>query len=186
MQFNSSPATQRILEEVKTLQAMLRATENNEPLDEAALKRIRGIFEGPATDSDESWLAHVAQARILGEPFEPERLLSVPDGQADTRLLTYLARAWSCWAAGEFGAAKALLGAADQDDEAHVPGGHLHTMVLDAWQLAIKALLVGNPQEARRFYRRAMELGSQFGTWSNTAIQWTYVASFKHDATRGA
>lgn len=186
MQFNTSPATQRILEEVKALQAVLRATDEDRPLDEAVAKQVRDVFEAPAANNQEGWLTRVAQAHLLGEPFEPSRSLLIEDEQTEARLFIYLSRAWSCWAAGENGAVAALLKAADADEDAHVPGGHLHTMALEAWQLAIEALLAGNPKEARRFYRRAMELGSQFGTWTSTAVQWTYGASFKHGISREA
>jgi len=182
MNFKESPATNRILVEMNALQAALTCIDDGRPLSDAALASIKEVQSFPVVDNEMGWVAQVARAHVLSEEFEPVRFPLVEDGQADTRMFTYLARAWSCWAAGDIEAAKVLLKALDEDEDAHIPGGHLHVMALDAWSQAIEALLDANPKEARRYYRRAIEAGSQFGTWTNNAVQWTYVASFlEHD-----
>lgn len=52
------------------------------------------------------------------------------------------------------------------------------TLVLNFWASAIELLVLNQPEEAKRFFERANELGTQVGTSINPSICWTYATSF--------
>ena len=57
-------------------------------------------------------------------------------------------------------------------------GGEIHLMALGFWCHAVGDLIHGDLEEARRYFKRALEVGAQFGTESSVAIQWAYVGTF--------
>lgn len=62
--------------------------------------------------------------------------------------------------------------------------GAIHLLALYFWGEAILQLSSKNRKSAHKFYRRALELGSQFGTESHPVISWTYAATFFSDGAQ--
>lgn len=62
--------------------------------------------------------------------------------------------------------------------------GAIHLLALYFWGEAILQLSSENRKSAHKFYRRALELGSQFGTESHPVISWTYAATFFSDGAQ--
>lgn len=54
----------------------------------------------------------------------------------------------------------------------------LHKMGLREWQFALEALHTNDTDTARKRFRRALKIGSEYGTPSNPAIHWSYAATF--------
>lgn len=52
------------------------------------------------------------------------------------------------------------------------------TLSLNFWARAIELLVQGQKSDAKRFFERSTEVGSQFGTRTNPLICWSYAASF--------
>lgn len=52
------------------------------------------------------------------------------------------------------------------------------TLSLNFWAQAIELLVLGDREQAKQFFERSTEVGSQFGTNTNPYICWTYAASF--------
>jgi len=52
------------------------------------------------------------------------------------------------------------------------------TLSLNFWARAIELLVQEERDQAKRFFDKATEVGSQFGTRSNPTICWTYATSF--------
>lgn len=116
----------------------------------------------------------VAQAMVLGLPIEAPSFEPVRK-PADRRTFELLAKGWVDWASGQDPTPS--LQACPKPAEF---GGALHLMVLDPWRMAIQALQEQDLEEARRMFRRSVELSSQYGTASGNTIRWTYFASFFH------
>ncbi len=64
------------------------------------------------------------------------------------------------------------IAASTPDDEA------VQAMAIRAWAGALVALLQHDRTEARRLWRRAMDIAGSFGVESQQAITWTYMATF--------
>ena len=114
-----------------------------------------------------------ALAKILGVSFITPRV-EVVEAPTVRKRFGVLATAWMEWAAG-LSPLKVL-----QKAPAHALefGGALQWMSLDPWQAAIEALAVDNTDEARRLFRRSVQLGTQCQTESNPVVQWAYAATF--------
>ena len=52
------------------------------------------------------------------------------------------------------------------------------TLILNFWAKAIELMVLNRPSEAKRFFERANEVGTQVGTSINPSICWTYAMSF--------
>ncbi len=127
----------------------------------------------------EERVVFAAHAKILGSTvtlakFEPVKK------PVDRSLYERTALAWLTWAAGM--GPSALLQALPKANEF---GGAIHVMALEPWARATKALHEQDFEEARRLFRRSIELGTQYGTETNEVVQWAYVASFFHEPHRG-
>ena len=136
---------------------------------EETIRLIREDYERDEGSSVEDQVIRGAQALLLKElvsfpSFEPVKK------PADRRAFETLAKAWLVWAAGG-------------DPQPTLPkskefGGALHMMALEPWGEAIRALSNQNTPEAKRLFRRALELGTQYGTDTNDAIHWAFLGSF--------
>lgn len=169
-----SAVAQRIIAESRALRAAMAMTGE-------AVQLIRDVCQEPR-DGIEGALTTWAMEKILGELRLPESFVFRKGPGRE--FFSYVAYAWGCWATGDVANARVWLKMADRLPEAS--GEALHMMALNPWKSAVEALVEGNQDEAMRLYRRAMEIGSQVGTPTNTAIQWTYAASFfEHERTSG-
>jgi hypothetical protein len=112
------------------------------------------------------------------EDFEVPRV-TLRDRSLEDGVFQTLAEIWMQWA--QRGAAAVDLPALVQLDVEGIRGSMLHRMALQQWKLAIEALVRSNTDEARKRFRRALRIGSEYGTPSNPAIHWTYAASLFHE-----
>ncbi len=169
-----SEKVQQTIAEANILGELLSCTDQMLPCQEARTQ-LRSIFEAHRPDDPESWLKHSAMARLLGEatPF-PENLET--EKTATAKLFLRGAHAWALWAAGRIQEAQIKLSASEVPSRQG--GDEIHLMALGPWYCGVEALLRGDLLEARRYFRRSMEVGSQFGTETNNAIQWSYAATF--------
>ena len=103
----------------------------------------------------------------LGEPVE---------SPSEEHFFESVALAWMGWLQGRRSRVDRFLGtrAAPQDQNV----GAIHQMALTYWRDAVEKLVLGERDEARRCWQRALEVGSSFGTESHPVILWTYIASF--------
>ena len=62
--------------------------------------------------------------------------------------------------------------------------GAVETLSLNFWARAIELLVQEQRIEAKRFFERATEVGSQFGTRTNPSVCWSYAASFFPTASK--
>jgi ATP/maltotriose-dependent transcriptional regulator MalT len=138
-----------------------------------ALPLVRDAWEGCRPEDIEGWLSHAAMARILGEPVN---LPTFHQKEQDEALFVITARAWLLWVSGRLDEARDILQRVA--DPTTREGRETHLMALGPWYQAVQALLGGDREEAMRFFRRSMEVGSQLGTETNEAIQWAFAASF--------
>jgi hypothetical protein len=169
-----SEKVQQTIAETKVLSELLSCMDQMLPCQEAR-GQIQSILEGHQPTDAESWLKHCAMAKIVGEPVAfPEDL--VAEKTVTAQLFLQSSRTWALWAAGKIQEAQAMY--SGLGTLAHREGHQIHLMALGPWCYGVEALIHGEVLEARRFFRRSMELGSQFGTDTNNAIQWAYVATF--------
>lgn len=92
---------------------------------------------------------------------------------ADRRRFEEAARAWLTWSNN----GKTEV---PSETKSAAAGGGLNLMAYNLWAVAVQALIDGEVTEAERFYRRLLELGSQYDIEHFRVIKWTYAASFFH------
>jgi hypothetical protein len=137
---------------------------------------VQGLFTTQPDETTEDQVTRYAMGKILGEPL-PYPLLPDEDSTDPERsLFLSTSWAWMVWASGSPTNA-ALVELKRQDLQEEGPSV-LHHLALSNWALAVRSLLKGDMTEAKRRYRRALDVGSQFGTETNAVIVWTYAASF--------
>ncbi len=93
--------------------------------------------------------------------------------------------AWLAWASGNcddaFAAVRRLRSKQKRKESFAGETGAIHLMTLYWWSQAVLLLRKGDRTQARRFFKRAIEMGAQFGTDSHPMISWSYAASFFHE-----
>jgi len=167
-----------ILAEMEALKAVFDAIFQGSPSDRAkacvrqalAMQESDPVsFEGKLTVFCLSW--------ILGED-RIDILPKAPSGNKWTkRTFEELALGWVAWI--REGSTQVLetinkmhLTEPEEDD------GSIETLSLNFWAKALELLVKGRGDESRRFFDRANNIGSQFGTSTNPSICWTYAVSF--------
>jgi len=121
-----------------------------------------------------------ALRRIIGETFIPDHPgVTEPDIEDELELALFeaTAHAWLAWLRGSPSEPGKGLRTAREALEGR-EGGLLHRLALGYWSEAVEALLGDDVPEARRLFRRAIEVGGQFGTESSPTVLWSYVATF--------
>lgn len=141
---------------------------------------IQGLFRNQPTDTVEDLVTWYAMGKIAQEELPaPARIEEEPE-DSERVLFLAVAWAWMTWVSG--GSKASALAELDRLDQEESPSV-LHHLALSNWAFAVRALLMGKTKEAKRRYRRALDVGSQFGTESNPVIVWTYAASFFRSGT---
>lgn len=175
-----SPSIQRIINQAEALTAALRWLRGDgDPVD--AVRRIRSVYPGHEVDDDpiES-LIHYSMGRIIGQPYEPILRIPAPEEDIEGHVFGTIARAWVWWdreldrEQAHSGLRKLAVPTAAPRQE----GGAIHLLAMQPWGKAVDALLRDDHEEAKRQFHRAAELGSQNGTPSSQAVQWTFAASY--------
>lgn len=170
----------RVAHEMGALQAALQAVERRGSREHARLlgRTYLGRLD-PQTVEE-----HVIEAaiqRILGQSVGDFEV--TPDRASwETYVAETIALAWHAWASNDNDRAITLvreLRASQKRKESFVgQTGAIHLLTLYFWSQAVHLLAVHDRPGARRFFKRAIEMGSQFGTDSHPMISWAYAASF--------
>lgn len=134
--------------------------------------RVKQFIQGllgdrpPTTEDQVAWYA---MTRIAGGATPPAKL----EGEG---LFEATAWAWMTWVtSGPDQGAIQVLDRATQEAEGP---SVLHHLALSNWAKAVRALHLGEMTEAKRLFRRAVDVGGQFGTESNPTVVWSYAATF--------
>lgn len=145
---------------------------------DTALRLVREWYDRNLNASIEEQTIRGAQAKILGECFTLP-MFTPAKKPADRAMFETLSKAWLTWAAGTN--PEELLVSVAKPAEF---GGAIHLMALEPWGFGIRALAKKDVEEARRFFHRSIELGTQYATETNDVVKWTYAASFFHLGTK--
>lgn len=173
------PSVGRIAHEMGALQAVQLVVEGHGDPGEARLL-CRTYLARLEPESLEERVIAAALRRILCRPM-------VVPGHGEPRtepweacMADTVALAWMSWAAGDCGGALATAKRFTTVQKKHGTGkaGAIHLLTLSFWSEAVTLLSEGDLAGARRFFKRAIELGSQFGTDSHPMVSWAYAASF--------
>ena len=175
-----SPTIRRIIDEAEALTSALRWLRGDgDPAD--ALRRVGLVFPSHEVgDIPIESVIHYSMARILGKAYEPILRIPDPDVDIEGHVFGTIAEAWVWW---DRGVDREL--AHTRLRKLGVPratprqeGGAIHLLAMQPWAKAVDALLRDDHEEAKRQFHRATELGSQNGTPSSQAVQWTFAASY--------
>jgi len=184
---------QGVLAEMDAQGAAERAVEGQASPEEARLA-VQGALEmaGPPEDFA-SFVEQTAMRSILGGPKltststrtqedgpSPGYVRDPQGSSPETRLFEKTAQLWLTWLQGDCLRASEILPPLRK--EAHQGGplasGAVHRRVLLIWLDAVEKLLLEDREAARRLWRRALDVGSSFGTESHPTILWAYIATF--------
>lgn len=142
---------------------------------EEALQLVEQLHRTQPVETPEDLLTWYAMGKILGEPLpSPARFDLREDEDNEAALYQTTAWAWMTWASGS--KTKPFDELADLD--LHTENKIIHFLALSNWTAAVQHLLKDNWSEAKRRYRRAVDVGSSFGTDTSTSILWSYGATF--------
>jgi tetratricopeptide (TPR) repeat protein len=169
--------TPSILAEMEALQAIFDVDFNAGPKDRAMALARQALDLKQNPSNTEGRLTVVALSHCLGVPRE-DLVLVVPvlGGSWTQRTFEALASGWMKWLT--LSDTEVLRTVANMHPEGGEDDGAAETLCLNFWARAIELLAQGQPEEAKRFFERATEVGSQFGTRTNPSICWSYAASF--------
>lgn len=176
-----------IAHEMEALQASLRVADGEGDREHARLlgRTYLGRLD---PETLEQHVIEGALRRILGREVGGE-LAYEPVGKEDweKHVSERVALAWLAWASNDTERALDIVKSlrAGQKKRQTFTGqrtGAIHLLTLSFWSEAVVFLAKKDPSGARRFFKRAIELGSQFGTDSHPMISWAYAASFFDDA----
>ena len=183
------PEVERILTELKALNAIVQAIDKPEELQDA-LRLVRQVWAGlPEPATTEQFIIAVAVAKLLGE--QPVRCASIPRPpirrlEAGERWTVHafeiIGLAWISWACARPTIAAEFLRRlwAEPYEPSLNSEEAEHQKALVFWGHAVEALLTDDLLEARRSFNRAYEVGTGIGTDSHTSILWTLAASLAH------
>jgi len=174
MQFDD-PSVQQVIAQSEALLAALAYVDRGVDRDGALEKVQRALDRGTFLTVEELTIRS-AMRRILGQEALASYRFYPAVRPTSRHFFEVSARAWMIWA--EKGSASEALTDLHSLEEPSPKSGALHLMALVPWKLAIEALLEEDLAEARRQFLRSAELGSQIGTETNPAVQWSYAASF--------
>jgi len=167
-----------ILAGMEALQAIFDVDFKEGPVERATSLARYALDLKPPPSTTEGLVTVVSLAYCLGELRKD--LAFTPPSQEGTwvqRTFENLASGWMRWlTAQDKGVLKTIAlmhpEGGDEDD------GAVETLSLNFWARAIELVVQEEREQAKRFFERATEVGSQFGTRSNLTICWTYAASF--------
>ena len=173
-----------ILSEMRALNAAGRAVTQKSNMTEARdLVRIALADRSMSMDTVEDRLTCAAMAKVIGAQSVFYAVSPPPiDSTWENTVKQTVAHAWIALVEGDRSIALDLLPRlrARQYDEERVQGrrGGVNLMAMYFWMNAVEALARDDRSEAERLWKRALEVGSHFGTDSTTIVSWTYVATF--------
>lgn len=176
-----------MLAEIDAMHIALKVTNSQTTPCEQEVTEARSLirtafkYYSPSKTPDAQVIA-CAMAHILGEDvrkFIPKTPVQDP---WERHVSETVGRAWACWAADPNSPTPSeemsRLRREQASREASEGSGAIHLMALFFWVSAIEALSKRDMTEARRFWLRAMEVGSSHGTDSHPVVLWTFAATF--------
>jgi len=170
----------RLMSESRAVAMVCEAIEGREsPL--RVQQFIQGLFRNQPSDTVEDRITWYAMGKILQSELPAPDRFDEETEDAERALFLSVAWAWVVWASG--GSKDSALAELDKLRLQEEGPNVLHHLALSNWAFAVRALLTSKTKEAKRRYRRALDVGSQFGTESNPVITWTYAASFFQPGT---
>lgn len=169
----------RVAHEMDALHTAMRAVEDEDVVNEAHVLCRTYLARMEPTTVEEK-VIEAALRRIL------HRSVSTSDVEPDpTKWENYVSESvaltWLAWAANDNAQARSLAQKLRSKRKKVFTDrtGALHLYTLSFWSQAVQLLVEGDPAGARRYFKRAIEMGSQFGTESHPMISWAYAASFR-------
>lgn len=170
-----------MIAETRALNEAGKAVESKQT--DAAIRLVRNLYASRRScTSVEDTITLAAMAKILGDSVEPHINPIPTEGPWDKIVLETVAHVWISCMAGRPEVARRLLPEirAKQHEDEGIEGrkGAVNLMSMYYWTIAVEALANGDRKEAKRFWKRALEVGSHFGTDSHMIVSWTYVATF--------
>jgi hypothetical protein len=173
-------AMRNVFREMEALESVLRfIEEGNEPPNTELIKQVIDRLE-PVTI--EQFVIEAAMLRITGNARTDIRWKTLKAAKKpwERHVAEVVAIAWLEWLTRQSARPRLLELRAQQKkmEKLSRRGGAIHHYTLLFWSEAILELDSGNMASAQRLYRRAIELGAQFGTESHPMISWTYAATF--------
>lgn len=159
--------------ESRALEAALAVVEGqgNPAQASASIEALLSLWT--PDDSPGDYVKLAAFRRIVGDSLVGPGWLPSSSGPEDQRIFELTAHAWVTWASGGTEPFESQIDSPPSGGE-----GLIHRMALGYWAVAVENLTKKDLPEARRLFRRATELGGQFGTETNPVVLWTYAASF--------
>lgn len=162
-----------ILSEMQALQAVSDAITMDWARDRALALSAQALKGQPEPHSMEGWVVRVALAHCLGQSVDLPPFTPSDSDRGTTRTFEVLAYGWIRWVTQNDPSLLEELESLPPEDNQD-----METIALSFWGQALRGLIQGDLKEAKRFFDRSLEIGSQFGTPSNPGICWTYAASF--------
>lgn len=167
-----------ILAEMEALQAIFDVDFQEGPLDRAVVLAKHALELKSPPSSTEGRVTVVSLSHCLGNP-RLDLAMTPPalEGTWVQKTFETLASGWMRWLTAKD---KTILKdiALMHHEEGDEDDGAVETLSLNFWARAIELLVQEERDQAKRFFERATEVGSQFGTRSNPTICWSYAASF--------
>jgi hypothetical protein len=173
------PHVSVIAREMQALRAALEVADGRGDPQEAKLLGKRYLsYLTPG--SLEELVIEVALRHVLDLPVE--RGTFNPCKEEGKALIVEAAAAlsWLAWASGDSRRARTLLQRLVEAKTSPFSSEQdaLHLLTLLFWGQATLLLIEADLLDARSFFRRALELGSRYGTASHPMISWAYAGSF--------
>lgn len=167
---------QPLLREAKALNGILATIEGrSEPIPEA-IRHVRDALgsRGEATNVSDA-LIQLAMEKIVGNPNPPviHRSSTGSFDYFDHLLAEDTACQWMSWVLD----GPVYLLWPSEGEKLPVESA-VHENVLRLWRSAIVQLAKNDLEESQRLWKRAMNMGSQFGVESHVMLSWAYAATF--------
>jgi hypothetical protein len=137
---------------------------------------VKMLFHDQPTETAEDLLVWYAMGKIVGKELPSPEFPTDEDEEDKEHLFSTTSWAWMSWAAN--GPSNRILERLNRLDLKEGPSSVLHQLALSNWAYAVQALHSNDLVEAKRRYKRSLEIGGQFGTDTNSVILWTYAATF--------
>lgn len=167
------PEVRQLLLEMDALNAVLRVIKHapDERAEAISLVQAALIHRGEPDDLP-SALITIAMQKIVGT-ISPLVIHRPSTEFWDHYLADDTAIQWINWVTDN----PVFLTTPTEPQELPVESA-VHETVLVFWRRAVVQLAKGDLTEARRLFKRALDLGAQFGTESHVLVSWSYAASF--------
>lgn len=165
-----------ILAEMEAQQAVFDVNFRNGDVGRARALTQQALDLRSTPETVEARLTMFAMAFILGNRREDLAAVSPdPEGSWSHRTFEALAVGWMRWlSSGDDSVMQCIAGMHEGEEGS----SEAEMLSLSFWAQAIEQLIHGHGEEAKMFFERATEVGSQFGTSTNPTICWAYAASF--------